>query len=332
MKQLLLLFIIPIILAACSDNEGTSDSTDSTSIAAFMDSSTTIKSTLVDDYESNDYANSEIINKSGTITRVTAPGQIFSDSLLLIPLRIPVIGEHLKIEKYCGTTTKHNWVEPVYKISCQLEEGLEYGYISQSHIACRLDTLKSKKIVVLTLDYNNSKEKFIGRISLLNQVGKSLATTSVEFDILKEGDAPYSYSYYFSFEEKKSTGLDGVTESFSLSTDYGACGYPGFEYTFLWNEKKLITCPEIYSITEAGQFYQYSYWVFPADSLGKEGSILNIIEGVQYEDESESENDSQIANKDSTVIEYTWNKYSFMSASGDTIVKKSRSYSVPTDY
>ena len=330
MKQLLLLLLLTFILAGCSDKDGNSDSTDSTSIAASMDSSTTIKSTLDDDYDSNDYTNSEIINKSGTITRVTAPSQIFSDSLLLIPLRIPVIGEHLKIEKYCGTTTKHNWVEPVYKISYQLEEGLEYGYISQSHIACRLDTLKSKKIVALTLDYNNSKEKFIGEILLLSQTGKTLSNTYIELDVYIEGGKPHSYNYYFSFEEKKSTGLDGITESFSISTDYDACGYPNFEYTFLLIGEKLIACPETFTISEADQFYNHSYLIFPSDSIGKKGSILEVIEGDEYGDITD--NNTRTIHKDSTVIEYKWNNHSFISMNGDTIIKNSRSYSVPADY
>ncbi|WP_018341992.1 hypothetical protein [Cytophaga aurantiaca] len=331
MKQLVLFLILTFVLASCTDKDGvtgSTDSTDSASIANPIDS-TSPTSTLIDDDSGDPYIYSDIINKAGSITLTTQPTQVYFDSLLQIPLDQLSIEEHIRIESYCGTTTKNNWIEPVYKISYQSQEGTKSGYVSQSYIACRVDTLKSQQLVTLTLSYNKLKEKFIGKICLLNRGWNIIGTSYVELDILTEGDAPYSYSYYFSFEEIESTGLDGITESFSIHTGFDACGYPSFDYMFLWNGQKLIAFPETYAIAEAGQFHQYSYWIFPADSLGKKGSILKIIEGDQYED---APGDTQIINKDSTVIEYKWNKNSFLSATGDTILKKSRTYSVEADY
>lgn len=332
MKQLLLFLAITLLLAGCSDKDGTADSTDSTSIAASMDSSNSMDSlkknmSLIAGVDSRDaYTYSDITNKPGTFTLVTAQGEMYSDSLLEIPLKNIFIGERLSIEKICGTTTKNNWLEPVYKISYQMEEGLEFGYVSQSQIACRLDTLKSKKIVALTLDYNHSKEKFIGIVLLFDQRRKPLFNSSVELDITKDDEVPHSYSYSFSFEEKESTGLDGITESFSISTDYGACGYPGFGYTFLWNEKKLITCPETYAVADADVFFACSYLVFPSDSLGRKSYIMNIIEEQESIYSPSHDSDKAYYKKDSTVITFKWNKSSYSIDKGDTIVKTSRTF------
>lgn len=330
MKQLLLFIVLTFVLASCSDKDGSFDSTDSTSIIASADTSINIASAKADDYDSGDpYTNSEIINKPGSTTLVTGTTNIYTDSLLENNSGIVLHPEeHITIEKYCGITTKNHWKEPVYKIIYKTGSDAVHGYVSQSYIACRVDTLKSQQLVTLTLDYNQSKEKFIGKICLWNRGWDLIGTSDVDLDITRDGDAPYAYFYSFSFKEIESTSLEGITESFSIGTDYGACGYVGYEYFFLWNEKKLIAFPETYSVAEAGQFHQYSYWVFPADSLEKKGSVLEIIEGDQYED---VDGETQKVNKDSTVIEYKWNKFSFLSK-GDTIVKKSRTYSVTADY
>lgn len=330
MKQLLLFFALTFVLASCSDKDGAYDSTDSTSIVASIDTTAGAQSTLIDDDSRDPYAYSDIINKAGSTTLITQSTQIYFDSLLQIPLEKLSIGEHLKIENYCGTTTKNNWIEPVYKISYETEQGFAFGYVSQSNIACRVDTLKSQQLVTLTLAYNTSKEKFIGKICLLNRGWDIIGTSEVELDVITEGDAPYSYSYYFSFKEEASTGLDGITESFSIHTGYDACGYASYDYTFLWNNKKLIPCTETFAISEADQFYNHSFLLFPSDSLGKKGSILEVIEGEEYGDIKS--NNTRSIQKDSTVIEYKWNAYSFMSVPGDTIVKKSRTYSVPAEY
>jgi hypothetical protein len=328
MKQLLLFLAITLLLAGCSDKDGTADSTDSTSITTPIDTSLNTTSTQVDKYDFGDpYTNSEIINKPGTVTLITTISEMYSDTLLQIPLQILAVGEYVLIEKYCGRTTKNYWDEPFYEVTYyDSDQKKTHGYVSQSQIACSLDTLKSKKIVALTLDYSLSKEKFIGKILLLNQIRKTLATNSVELDIPKEGDAPYSYSYYFSFEEIESTGLDGITESFSISTDYGACGYPGFGYTFLWNEKKLITCPETYAVADADVFFACSYLVFPSDSLGRKSYIMNIIEEQESIDSPSHDSDKAYYKKDSTVITFKWNKSSYSIDKGDTIVKTSRTF------
>ena len=331
MKQLFILFSLTILLVACSDKDENQNATDSTSIVSSNDRIDTTTNTLSDGYNSGEpYTNSEIINKPGSITIVTHKTNIYSDSLLQTSTMFVLNPEeHISIENYCGITTKNNWAEPVYKITYNTGTNIVRGYVSQSSIACRTDTLKSGKLVTLTLDYDISKEKFIGKIALLNRGWDIIAHTSVELDILMEDQVPHSYTYYFSFEEKETTGLDGITESFSISTNYDACGYPGYEYIFVWNDKKLIAFPETYSIAEAGQFHEYSYWVFPADSLGKKGSVFKIIEGDQYEDVV---GNIQTINKDSTVIEYKWNSGNFNFSEGDTILKKSSTYSVSADY
>jgi hypothetical protein len=332
MKQLLLFLAFTFLLAGCSDKDGSSDSKDSINSSSSVDTSINAASTKADDYDSRDYyAYSEIRNKPGTITLVTETGNVYADSLLNNSRHQPDIGEHVTIMEYCGTTTKNNWTEPVYKISYQAEnDDIQFGYVSQSNIACRLDTLQSGKIVALTLDYIHSTEKFIGKILLMNQAGKSLATTSVEFDIPKEGDAPYSFTYYFNFEKlEKGTGLDGITEAFYITAQYDACGYPQITKTFLWNEKKLIIAPETYSVVDADVFFAASYLVFPSDSLGKQSYILNIIDAQEDIDSPPHDIDKAYSKKDSTVIAFKWNKATATFSKGDTTVKTSRTFIRP---
>jgi|GEM_PF-2137154 len=327
MKHLLILISLAILFTACTDKESESSSRDSSIVVAPIDTLTKQESSV--DSKTKTYYNNNTagLNAEDSKTIITTDTEIFKDSLLNNTSgKYVVVGEEITIEEYSGTVVNGNWAEPVYKISYQMGEGLEYGYISQSKIACTLDTLQSKKIVSLTVDYNQISNKFVGHVSLLNPQGRILGEGNIEFDIYTNSDAPYSYNYYFSFKENEPTGLDGILESFSIDTDYDACGYPGFSYTFLWNGKKIITCPETFAISEAGLFHQYSYLVFPADSLGKKGYIAEIIEGDQYEDGTDE--DTQTVNKDSTVIMYKWDKYSFIHAPGDTIIKKSRTYTI----
>jgi hypothetical protein len=331
MRHLFIFLSLAIFLIACSGKESESDSADSSIAVIPVDTVAEKKSSVDSKIKMYYNTNTQGLNAEGSKTIITSHTEIFKDSLLNNPSgQYLSTGEEITIEAYCGVVVNGNWAEPVYKISYQMGEGSEYGYVSQSKIACTLDTLQSKKIVSLTLDYNQQSNKFVGYVSLITQQGSILGEGKVEFDIYTDGEAPYSYNYYFSFKENEPTGLDGITESFSIDTDYDACGYPGFSYTFLWNGKKLIHCPETFSISEAGQFHQYSYLVFPADSLGRKGCILEIIEGDQYEDGPDDT--TQTVNKDSTVIIYKWNKYSFISTPGDTILKKSRTYTINSVY
>ncbi|HSY60902.1 MAG TPA: hypothetical protein VK796_03450 [Cytophaga sp.] len=332
MKQLLLFLAFSFLLAGCSDKDGSSDSNDSTSTSPSVDTSINTTSTKADDYESMDYYEySEFINKPGTITLVTIEDEICSDILLQNPLQTLTVGQHIFVEKYCGTTTKNSWTEPVYEITYYDSSKKKIrGYISQSNIACRLDTLQSKKIVALTIDYNTLKERFIAKVSLLDQSRKTLATTSVELDIPKEDNAPHSFTYYFNFEESdKNTGLDGITECFYITAHYDACSYPQISNIFLWNEKKLIVAPESYSVADADVFFAASYLIFPSDSLGRQSYVLNIIEVQEDIDSPPHTIDKTYSKKDSTVIAFKWNKATATFSKGDTIVKTSRTFVLP---
>ncbi len=322
MKHFLFYFSIAIILTACADKNDAANAVDSLQIVIPGDTN------LLNNHfvASGDYYNySDVIIKEGSVTLVTNATKIYSDSLLQVNTGIVLApGEYITIEKYCDITTKNNWAEPVYKIMYKMGADIVHGYTSQSYIACRIDTLKSQKRVALTLSYNKSKEKFIGKISLFNRMRDIIATSSVELDIPKEGSEPYAYTYSFSFRENETCGLENIQEIFTVATEYGACGYPNFEYTFLWNGEKLFDCPQTFSVSEAGLFNQYSYLVFPADSLGENGSILKITEANEYTEQENSDN--VIVEKDSTVIEYKWNANTYTISKGDTIAKKSRIY------
>jgi hypothetical protein len=333
MKQLLLFLTLYFLLAGCSDKDGSSGSLDSTRSSTSVDTCINTTSTKADNYDSQDYyIYSELINKPGTVTLVTSLSEMYSDTLLQTPVQTLAVGEYVLIEKYCGTTTKNAWDEPVYEITYyDSHQKKTNGYISQSHIACRLDTLKSKKTVALTLDYNHSKEMFIGKILLLDQSRKTLATTSVELNIPKEDNVPHSFTYYFNFEEsEKNTGLDGIKECFYVTAHYDACGYPQISNIFLWNEKKLIVAPESYSVADADVFFAASYLVFPSDSLGKQSYVLNIIEVQEDIDSPPQDIDKTYSKKDSTVVAFKWNKATATFSKGDTIVKTSRTFVLPT--
>lgn len=323
MKQLFILFSLTILLVACSDKDVNQNATDSTSVVVPVDSN---PATAINTPSYSNIHYTEGINHLGTKTIVTHTTELYSDSALQHSTGLHLLeGDMLTVEEYVGNHISRDWAEPVYKISYTLDKQVQYGYLPQSKIACQLDTLKSGKMVSLTVDYNQGLKKFTGEVALI-QSEKMLAKENIELDVYTEGDAPYTFYYYFDFEENKPSGLAGIQEGFSISTAYPACGYPGFDYTFLWNGKKLISCPETYSVSDSGMFYSHSYLIFPADSLGKAGYILNILQLKEFEEEQAEEGLMEKVNHDSTVIEYKWNAGNFTFSAGDTVLKTSRNY------
>ena len=337
MKQLLFYISLVIFLTACSENTGDASSSDTTTVIPSITDTLHSKNILsANDYYGSNDSYYEALNKEGTQTIVTSETPIFEDSLLLGRSELSLfVGEEITIEKSCGTITRGNWAEPVYKISYKTGEDIFYGYLSQSSIACIQDTLKSNKIVLLSLDYNNTSDKFTGNIFLMDQSRKILSTSQILFDIYKEGKSPYSFYYYFSIGEiEENLGLEGIHESFYISAGYDACGYPHITNIFLWNDKKLLLAPETYSVSDAGVFYANGQLYFPADSLGRPGYVVQIFEVVEQIDGPEHpENNVEYYNKDSTVILYKWNNTNYTFSKADTVLSTSRKYSYQTsDY
>ncbi len=323
MKQLFILFSLTILLVACSDKDGNQIATDSTAVVVPVDS-TPVKAINAASFSNIHYT--EGINRLGAKSIVTHTTELYSDSALQHTTGLHLLeGEILTVEEYIGNHISRDWAEPVYKISYTLDNQVQYGYLPQSKIACQLDTLKSGKMVSLTVDYNQGLKKFTGEAALI-QSEKILAKEKIELDIYIEGDAPYTFYYYFDFEENKPTGLAGIQESFSISTAYPACGYAAYDYTFLWNGKKLISCPETFSVSDSGLFYSHSYLIFPSDSLGKSGYIMSILQSKEYEEEQAEEGLMEKVNHDSTVIEYKWNAGNFTFSAADTVLNTSRTY------
>lgn len=323
MKQILFYFSIAILLLGCSDKKGSDNTTDSVHVAP-ADSVNNSQADNTVDY----YTYSEVINKEGSVTLVTNPTTIFSDSLLQINTGIVLAtGEYITIEKYSGTTAKNNWNEPVYRIAYKMGPDIVHGYTSQSYIASRVDTLKSNKLVTLTLGYNLIKDIFTGNVQLLNPQGGILGNAVIDLDIPKEDEAPHSFTYYLHYEElKQNTGLEGVTEAFYIGAGYDACGYPHINNILFWNDKKLLAAPPTYSVADADVFYESSYLIFPADSLGKKSCILNIIEAEEDVDNIEDKEGVPYKKKDSTVILFKWHAAAFSYSKGDTIIKTSRTF------
>jgi hypothetical protein len=324
MKQLIFFFSIAILLVACAGENGDGGAADSLHTTTTADSISNIQSGNITDA----YIYSEVINKEGSVTRVTNPTTIFSDSLLQINTGIVLAtGEYITIEKYSGTTAKNNWNEPVYRIAYKMGPDIVHGYTSQSYIASRVDTLKSNKLVTLTLGYNLIKDIFTGNVQLLNPQGGILGNAVIDLDIPKEDEAPHSFTYYLHYEElKQNTGLEGVTEAFYIGAGYDACGYPHINNILFWNDKKLLAAPPTYSVADADVFYESSYLIFPADSLGKKSCILNIIEAEEDVDNIEDKEGVPYKKKDSTVILFKWHAAAFSYSKGDTIIKTSRTF------
>lgn len=322
MKHVLFYFSIAIFLTAC-ENKPT-DPEHSDSAGTFSADSLNSKPATITAY----YLYAEFTNKAGSTTRVTHATSIYSDSLLQHKTGIVLTpGQFLSIGNYCGITTKNNWAEPVYSIVYKKGADVLHGYVSQSYIACRIDTLKSGKLAVLTLNYNTSKETFAGNLLLLTSSGAFLDSCSIELDIPKEDETPHSFTYYLEYEElKRNTGLDGVTEAFYIGAGYDACGYPHITNTILWNGKKLLVAPVTYSVADADIFYEASYLVFPEDSSGRKSCILNIIEAEEDVDNTQENPEKLYSKKDSTVIVFKWNAADYSYSKGDTILKTSRTF------
>lgn len=329
MKQLLVFLLFTFVLASCSDDKSETSSKDSTSsVEQNIDTTLPSANKAPHDgyYGSNDHYY-EALNKEGTTTLVTSETQIYVDSLLIEASILTLSeGEEITIEQLCGTINHGNWAEPVYKISHKNGDDIFYGYLSQSRIACLQHTLKSKTIVLMTLDYNQSSDKFIGEIMLMNASRQILGSAVIDFDIYKGDQSPYSFYYYLSILEiERSVGLDGIIESFYISAGYDACGYPHITNIFLWNGQKLIVAPETYYVSDSGVFYAGSQLHFPSDSLGRLGYIVKTFEVEEKIEGPEST--FEYYNKDSVVVLYKWNKNSY--SKGDTILKTSKQITYP---
>jgi Bacterial SH3 domain len=160
--------------------------------------------------------------------------------------------------KFAGGKTGFVWGGVLSFLGETQTEGIKFvlGVTAQGH-----PTLEDSTVAIHTFEL---------------RAVKNGAIVSTCVDTMQTMDA-YSFT---GIVEPDARGLKGFKNLLSINLMFGACGYPWYDWSVLWDGKKLVGLPICTSISEAGLFSHAESYVFP------QGNPENENEQGHYGDEN----------------------------------------------